>query len=252
MHTDTQINFEWQQAPSDISLPDDEVHVWRARLDRTDSSVKKYLGALSQDEQERAARFRFDKDRTHFIVARGLLRQTLAQYLKTTADRIAFRYNRFGKPCLTGICEQSLMQFNVSHSQGLALFAFSSGRDIGVDVEYIRPDVLEENIAEHFFSVCEVEALRKVPKNLRSEAFFNCWTRKEAYIKAVGEGLSFPLNEFDVSLAPGAPAVLLSNRLSPQAGLRWALRDLNVGPDFKAALAVEGHNWLLKCWQASE
>jgi 4'-phosphopantetheinyl transferase len=141
------------------------------------------------------------------------------------------------------------LSFNLTHSHQLALYAVTRRREIGVDLEYVRADFADEQIAERFFSPREVAALRTVPENLLKEAFFHCWTRKEAYVKAKGEGLSIPLDQFDVSLAPGEPALLLSTRDDPQEADRWSLQALFPGSGYVAALAVEGRTWRLKCWQ---
>jgi 4'-phosphopantetheinyl transferase len=221
------------------------VHVWCASLNLPAWQTERLRQTLSTDEQRRASRFAFKKDRDHFVAARGILRAILGQYLDEAPDRLRFRYNPFGRPALAGDADG--LRFNVSHSHGLALFAVTRGRSIGVDVECIRPDVTYEQLARQFFSRREVAALLALPENLRREAFFNCWTRKEAYIKARGEGLSIPLQQFDVSLVPGEPAVLLSTE-GDEAD-RWSLRELDTGQDYAAALAVEGHGWRLRCWQ---
>ena len=139
--------------------------------------------------------------------------------------------------------------FNLSHSHGIALYAITCGREIGIDIEYFRPDVEVEKLAERFFSPREAAVLRALPEHLRKEGFFNCWTRKEAYIKAEGKGMSIPLSAFDVSLTPGEPAALLRTESHPQETSRWSLQALSPEPGYTAALAVKGHDWELKCWQ---
>ena len=129
------------------------------------------------------------------------------------------------------------------------LIVVARGRELGVDIERTRPDVLKDGIAERFFSQLEVTMLRALPAHLQADAFFNCWTRKEAYIKARGEGLSLPLDKFDVSLAPGEPAAVLGTRIGPEELSRWSLRELAVGAGYAAAFVAEGRDWRLKCWQ---
>jgi 4'-phosphopantetheinyl transferase len=141
--------------------------------------------------------------------------------------------------------------FNLAHSHELALYAITRGREVGIDLERIRSNLVDEQIAERFFSPREVVVLRGLPTHRQREAFFNCWTRKEAYVKAKGQGLSIPLDQFDVSLAPGEPAALLSTQWHPQEASRWSLQKLNPGCGYVAALAVEGHDWQVKCWQWS-
>jgi 4'-phosphopantetheinyl transferase len=131
----------------------------------------------------------------------------------------------------------------------VALYAVARGREIGIDLEFMRCDLEVEEIAERFFSRRETATLRALPTDLRKYAFFLCWTRKEAYIKARGEGLSLPLNQFDVSLIPGEPAALLSAQPDSDEALRWSLHEMTIASGYVAALAVEGRGWSLSCWQ---
>jgi 4'-phosphopantetheinyl transferase len=239
----------WGPAPETLMLGRDEVHVWRASLDQTASRVQNYLRTLTPDERRRAARFYFARDRDHFIVARGVLRAILSSYLNRDPGQLRFCYNPQGKPYLPRESGGDWLRFNLSHSHGLALLAVTRDREIGVDVEHIRSGLADEQMAERFFSPQEVAQLRALPPARQAEAFFNCWTRKEAYIKAQGVGLSLPLDQFDVSLVPGEPAALLSTRGDPHEASRWSLRELMPGSGYIAALAVKGHDWRLTCWQ---
>jgi 4'-phosphopantetheinyl transferase len=239
----------WRSAPEPLKLDHNEVHVWRAALDPEKSGLYNLEQTLSPDEQARAERFYFQKDREHFIVARGLLRAILGLYLNQDPSQLRFCYSIYGKPSLATSSGESALHFNVSHSHGLALYAVTSGREIGVDLEHLRADFAGEDIAERFFSRREVEALRTLPAKMRQKGFFNCWTRKEAYIKARGEGLSLPLDQFDVSLTPGEPAALLCTTGDPREASRWTLREIEPGPGYVAALAVKGRDWRLKFWQ---
>jgi 4'-phosphopantetheinyl transferase len=242
----------WELAPPRPALPGDEVHVWRALLDAPAERVRRLLELLASDERERAARFHFERDRRRFTVARGVLRGILGGYLNTAPAALRFVYGAQGKPALAPEQDAGGLRFNVSHSEGVALFAFARGRELGVDVERVSPRVSCEEIAGHFFSPGEVARLRALPAELREAAFFDCWTRKEAYIKARGEGLSLPLDGFDVSLGPGEPAALVANRLDPAEVARWSLLALAPWPGFAAAVAVEGRGWRLKCWRLPE
>jgi 4'-phosphopantetheinyl transferase len=226
-----------------LTLSADDVHVWQARLDDHDAGGLRLL--LSADEISRADRFHFPKDRDHYTVARGLLRKLLAAYLRLGPAELQFTYAEKGKPSLVE-SQRSLINFNLAHSHGVVLYAFSTGREIGVDVEFLREDFAGDQIAERFFSPGEIDTLRSVPASLRKEAFFNCWTRKEAYIKARGEGLSLPLDEFDVSLLPGEDAALLRNHKEPAEVGRWTMRSIPVPTGYAAALVVEGNDWRLK------
>jgi len=229
-------------------LQSDEVHVWRTALDLPESQVRSLRQTLTADECQRAERYVFEKDRTHFVVARGLLRVLLGRYLRQEPQHLRFTYGLHGKPALATDMGRVALRFNVSHSHGLALYAITRGREVGVDVERIRPAVVQEKVAERFFSPREVTVLRALPTPLQAPAFFACWTRKEAYIKAKGDGLSLPLDQFDVSLAPGEPAALLHTTRDPQEAACWALQDLAPAPGYRAAVAVAGHDWRLTCW----
>jgi len=230
-------------------LERNEVQVWLGNLHQGPERIEAFLRTLSHDEQERASRFRFGRDRVRFIAARGILRRLLGVYLGTASERVSFQYNEYGKPSLSGEFSSACIRFNVSHSAARVLLAFSIGREVGVDIEEVRPDLATEGIAEKYFSPFEVNALRSLPKNLRTEAFFNCWTRKEAYIKAEGNGLSRPLDEFDVSLAPGEPACLLETRVRERPASAWTLLSLDAGRGYKAALVCEGRDWRPTCWR---
>ncbi|HEV8712493.1 MAG TPA: 4'-phosphopantetheinyl transferase superfamily protein [Candidatus Binatia bacterium] len=239
----------WRLPPETLALEPDEVHVWRAALDQPLSRVENLLLTLAADERIRAERFYFRRDREHFIVARGVLRAILGRYLNSAPGQLSFCYSPFGKPALAEDVGGAMLHFNVSHSHGLALYAVTRGKEVGIDLERIRPDLAIEQIAERFFSGREVATLRALPKNTRTVAFFLCWTRKEAYIKARGEGLSLPLDQFDVSLIPGKPATLLRAEGAPHEASRWSLHDVAPIPSYTAALAVEGRAWRLACWQ---
>jgi 4'-phosphopantetheinyl transferase len=245
----------WNNSPSQITLNGEEVHVWRVSLNQSQATIERLSQELTTDELARAGRFRFAKDRNQFIIGRGLLRVLLGRYLVRKPEQLRFRYSSYGKPSLEdGI--QAGLQFNLSHSHQMALLAFTRGRNVGVDIEYMRPGVEFEQLAQHFFSPTECAVLLDMVPALRKETFYNCWTRKEAYIKARGEGLSIPLDMFDVSLRPGEPAALLQCREDQAEVARWSLHALMPGELYAAALAVEktrehpGHRIL--CWDWSE
>jgi len=240
------------RSPEPLTLGDKEVHVWHVSLDLPVSQIQRLGQTLSEEERRRAERYRFQKDRTRFIVSHGVLRTILGRYLKTKPGRVRFCCNACGKPELAEETGNGALRFNMSHAHERALYAVTYGRAVGVDIEYIRPDLAEEKIAERFFSPLEVAVLRALPKHMQPRAFLNCWTRKEAYIKARGQGLSMALDRFDMSLTPGAPAALLSVNGDHQEASRWSLRELPVGSDYVAALAVEGQGWLLRCGQWTE
>jgi 4'-phosphopantetheinyl transferase len=243
-------NTVWVAQPEQLILLDDEVHVWRASLTRTPSELQSLASLLAPDEISRAQRFHFEPDRASFIVARATLRIILAAYLKLNPTQLQFSYSAHGKPALNDAETSCGLRFNLSHSNALALYAVTRNREIGVDIEYIRTDFASDEIAERFFSNTEIAMLRALPYQQRTENFFNCWTRKEAYIKARGEGLSFPLDRFDVSLIPGEQRATLNVPEAPLEAARWSLQSLTPGDGYAAAIVVEGHDWNLKYWQA--
>lgn len=248
----TPINL-WRPAPRFLTLSDNQVHVWRINLNISPEQVQTYHNTLSSDEKSTAARFYFQNDRDQYIVARGALRTILSRYLDIAPDEIQFSYSSLGKPTLTNSLGIEIVNFNVSHSHKMALVGVTRGRQLGIDLEYIQKDFACEEIAKRVFSPQEIATLDDLPRDLKHEAFFNCWTRKEAYIKARGLGLSYPLNQFEVSLIPGEPAQLIKvNGDDFFEASRWSLQELELGPRYAAALAVEGHNWELECWQWSE
>jgi 4'-phosphopantetheinyl transferase len=231
-------------------LPPDQAHVWRVRLDRPDSEVERLRATLTPDELARADRFAFPKDRRHYVVARGALRAILAAYQDTTPAAISIRTTPQGKPYLSSPPPD--VRFNLSHSGQLALIAVTQGREVGVDIEQVDADSGPKKLlalARRFFSPTEVAALDSLPADSQTEAFYACWTRKEAYLKARGGGLSLPLDSFDVSLRPGEPPALLATRDDPAQAARWSLHALDPGPGYAAALAVEGHSVAIQCWE---
>ena len=231
----------WEPSLDRLALADGEVHVWRASLDCSESVLHRFKAALAADEKARAQRFVFQPDRNSYMAARGVLRELLGRYLNRGPSEIEFDYGAQGKPALRSGWSQSGLQFNVSHSHGMALFAFAVARQVGVDVEMVRPDFAGEKIAERFFSPQEVRELRSLPAAVQDEGFFLCWTRKEAYIKARGEGLQIPLKSFHVSLAPGKPA-----RLQADDSSRWSLRSLRLEGRYVGAVVGEGKGWKLR------
>ena len=239
----------WTSPPLDLTLDLGEIHVWRVSLDQTESCLQSLQQTLSADERTKADGFRFPKDRSQFIVSRGALRAILSRYLNISSHILRFDYNPYGKPSLIVTQGGNTLRFNLSHSRGMALIAITKNRDIGVDIEGINPNFSCLEIAEKFFSPLENAVLRSLPEHLQATAFFTCWTRKEAYIKAVGKGLSIPLNQFDVSLAPGEPAALLNVEENPEEASKWSLIELFPSSDMVAAVAVAGDCWKLHCWE---
>jgi 4'-phosphopantetheinyl transferase len=242
----------WDLPPAQPELARDEVHVWSAPLEQPAARVDELWRTLAADERARAERFVFMRDRSHFIVARGILRAVLGRYLGLAAERLAFVYGPHGKPALAETCGGDMLRFNLAHSQGLALYAVTRGREVGVDIEQVRPLPDAVAIARHFFAAQEQEALRALPPGTKQAGFYHCWTRKEAYLKALGDGLARPLDQFSVSLAPGEPARLLTVAGDAREAERWSLRALEPAPGYVGALAAPGHDWQVACWRWPE
>jgi 4'-phosphopantetheinyl transferase len=230
----------WFPSVERIFLNVDEVHIWQIQLDQPILPITELEGYLSPDELERAHRFRFPIHSQRFVVARGSIRKILARYLDAYPGELRFSYSPYGKPALETEFGGDKICFNLSHSHALGLLGVTRRRAVGVDIEYIRADLADIQVARRFFSSREVETLLSLPAEVQKDAFFNCWTRKEAFIKAIGEGLSMPLDRFDVSLAPGDPPNLLATRPDPAQALQWKLYDIHPGPGYAAAMAVQG------------
>jgi 4'-phosphopantetheinyl transferase len=218
------------------NIPAGVARIWHWPLDVSALEVADLKKVLSPDEMERAERYRFDQHRNEFILTRAVLRIVLASYTAQSPESLSFDYSAQGKPALKNGPPD--LRFNVSHTEGLAVLALVREREIGVDAERIRPQPDAQKLAKRFFSAREQLFLGKLSGDELQRAFFRCWTRKEAYIKAKGEGLSIPLHAFDVSLEEDQPAALVGTRPDPTEAGRWTLYDLSVGQGYAAALTV--------------
>lgn len=240
-------NNPWSISPENVTLVENGVHVWRANLEAPLSTISYLQRILSEEEVKRANQFYFEKDRLHWLVAHGILRTLLGHYLDIDPRKVRFLSNGYGKPFIA--YPPTRLHFNLSHAGDLALYAFVYDRQVGVDVEYMLANINYEELAQYHFSPYECAVLKALPTSVQQEAFFLCWSRKEAYIKARGEGLSIPLGQFDVSLTPGEPAALIDSREDPLATSRWSLHALTPGAHYAGALVVEGIGCQLSCWQ---
>ena len=241
---------QWPLAAAPARLAPLDVDVWSVPLDGPAALLTRLESVLSSHERERADRFHFDRDRRRFVCARGVLRSLIGEYLSVSPRDLAFSYGEHGKPALSGP-HGGALTFNVSHSHELALIAIARDVELGVDVEAVRPMQDADDIASRFFSAREVVSLRALPAATRDTAFFTCWTRKEAYLKALGSGLALPLDGFDVTFAPGEPATLVVRGDEAEAE-RWSIRELAPGPGYEGALVVEKRAGGTRCWQWTE
>ena len=239
------------QIESPLALLENEVQLWRVDLEAIGAEESRWQTVLSSDETARASRFHFPRDRQRFVASRAFLRTILAGYLAVDPKAISFSYSKKEKPSLGPAHAVSDVTFNVSHSGGVALFAITRRRDIGVDVEQVRRDSDLNAIARRFFSAHEQSQLAVMVPEERIDAFFRCWTRKEAYIKATGDGLSLPLCQFDVSLAASETSALLATRPDATEAGRWLLREVPGGAGYIAALCVRGQDWRLNDWSGA-
>ncbi|MEM7333206.1 MAG: 4'-phosphopantetheinyl transferase superfamily protein [Chloroflexota bacterium] len=241
----------WHPSPDTWTLDATIVHLWSVELDQPADVRAKFWKTLNDDERTRANRFYFDHDRHHFIVARGVLRQLLANYLGIFPVNVVFDYGHNGKPLLDQQHHNNgrILEFNLSHAKGVGVIGFAWDRIVGVDVEKIRPLDDGPNIAKRFFSKSENEIFFSLPESEYPHAFFNCWTRKEAFIKAIGDGLTYPLDKFDVTLTPGKPARLISVEGSTAKAERWHLVSFFPMKDYVGALIAEGKNWTIKAFK---
>jgi 4'-phosphopantetheinyl transferase len=217
------------------------VHVWHIKLNRPIQEVEELRTVLSHDEREKCSRLRAPGLERRFIVCRATLRMILGRRLHIRPDRLEFRYSSAGKPELLDV-DAHRLHFNVTHSSEVAMVALSEGKPVGIDVEHIRPDFATTAIAERFFSIAEREQLRSMPEQVRPNAFFRCWTRKEAFIKAVGTGMAFPLDAFDVSLDEQVTSALLSIHGDHELAKNWTVCNLTAPPGFLASLAIARPN----------
>jgi 4'-phosphopantetheinyl transferase len=229
-----------------VPLADDEIHVWTASLHRPPDEIAVLANTLSDEERERAGRMRHEATRTEFIVARGLLRAILGGCLDVWPSRIRFTHTPHGKPQLA---EPGHLYFNVSHSHGVGLFAVSRRIEVGVDVEQLRHFPDEMGLAERYFAPSESAALRAYSPQQRLEAFFRLWTRKEAYLKAHGFGISYGLERVEVNHELGEPARVLSIDGDAIAAARWSLHTLAPAPGYVGALACQGRDYRVLCWR---
>ena len=229
------------------ALRADEVHVWVAALDVDDDERSLRLDALTEDERARAERLVHGATRRRFVAGRGFLRLLLGRYLSVPPTRLSFAQGPWGKPGLAGTCASPDIRFNLAHSNEIALCGLALGREIGVDVEHLRADIAEEDLAQRFFGRAEAAQLVALPASARQLAFFRAWTRKEAYIKARGDGLTRSLDSFQVSLVPDA--ALVFDRNEPEAPGRWWLTEVHPEPGYIGTLAVEGQGCDLRFWR---
>jgi len=234
MHT---VWAQHSREDKDVATSGAPIQVVVARLAAAPDAVRASAALLSDAERHRARRFAFDRDASRFIVARARLRQLLAARLGVRAEAVEFEYGAYGKPVLSRRFADSDLHFNLSHCEDVAAYAFSGGHAIGIDIEAVREISDADNIAARYFSRLENATYCSLKPRDRPLGFFNCWTRKEAVVKAFGDGLSMPLDRFDVTLAPGEPAKLLRVEGTPGDDSGWWLHSLCPAAGYVVAIA---------------
>ncbi|MEN6317165.1 MAG: 4'-phosphopantetheinyl transferase superfamily protein [Syntrophaceae bacterium] len=242
----------WDTPPTDLLLSGKNVHIWLAVLDLPGKSVEELKRSLSEDEMMRADRFRYEHDRNRFISARGILRLILSGYLSVEPDTISFVYEKDGKPRLQNASGRADIQFNLSHSEGLALYVFTRGKEAGIDLERIRDFPEMELIVEQFFSVRERALFGTLQSSEKKKTFFNWWTRKEASMKANGKGLSYSLDRIDFLPTDGKSTGSLKMLRDGGEQARWSIWDVRPAEEFAGAVVVEEGNWNVQYWQWSD
>jgi 4'-phosphopantetheinyl transferase len=239
--------------PASCQLAPEEVHVWRASLDHPPIASNELAQCLSPDERAHAGRLRFDESRNRYNNSRGLLRVLIGGYLGMEPAEVRFTYGPHGKPGVGAAGGASLLQFNLSHAEELALYAFTCRWRVGIDVERIHPVSDLDTVIKRFFSRREAAELRALPAGRKLDAFFTAWTRKEAYLKAIGDGLTRPLQAVEASITPGEPARARCAHGEPSERARWRTEELRPATGYTAALVVEALQWRLILWSlASE
>jgi len=236
----------WQVVTIAPPITSGEMHIWRYSLKLSPEHAQAAGSLLSPDELERAARFHFPIHRNRYIAGRWQLRKILGSYLQIAPASLDFSYSEFGKPAVPMAQNPASIAFNVSHSEDLCVLAVSLTQPLGIDVERIRSDFGGEEVAQSNFAPAEFRELRSLPANIRAQAFFNCWTRKEAYVKALGAGLQIPLDSFEVSLRPEDPPRFLRG-----AGAGWNLLSFVAAEGFQGAVAYRGVEARVNFYEAS-
>lgn len=231
--------FVWMPDDAHVNAREVPVEVVVAQLDVDDDELRALASILAPDERERASAFVFDRDRRRFVVARGRLRQFVAARIGACPESVQVGLGARGKPVLVCGAGTPDLRFNLSHCDDLAAYAFATGCEVGIDIERVRAIRDADAIAATFFSPRENEMYQALPLDERPLGFFNCWTRKEAFIKAIGDGLALPLDSFDVSLAPGEEARIIAVRGRPGSESGWRMRDVSPAADFVGAVVVE-------------
>ena len=241
----------WQRPPERVQLSPDCIDIWRVALDRATARLEEYRAVLSGDELERCDKFKSQQRRREFIIGRGSLRTLIGQYLALDPSSFEFAYSDHQKPYISTTAMGAPVTFNLTHSHDLVLIALTLERRVGIDIEYLRPDVEFRKLSRRFFSKQESQSLEAYDDACLPAAFFACWTRKEALLKAIGAGIAFGLRDFSVSVDPLDQEVDLRTHWDQAEAARWSILNLDLERDYAAAVAVNGSNCKLRYWDLS-
>ena len=239
----------WQPAPDRVSLAPGTVDIWRTRLDLPPSRIQSYRDLLSAQELARAERFRGRRKQREYVISRGLLRALLGQALDCDPASVEFSYSAHNKPMILSPAGRPRLGFNVTHSHEQTLIALCPGQDVGIDVEQLRTNLEFRKLATRFFSTREAAELETYTEVGIPQAFFACWTRKESFVKALGEGIAFGLSEFSVSVDPYQERVELQTHWDESFAAGWTIMNIGMGPEYAAAFAVNLPDCRVCCWQ---
>ncbi len=242
----------WLPPPANINLGPSSLAIWSIRLDQAKSITAGLESLLSASEKETADRFHIERNRSRYIVAHGRLRQILSRYADTAPEQLAFGHGAHGKPFLSQDCRGDSVRFNLSRSQEIGLCAVAYGQEVGVDVEWVRPLNGMEPLVHRFFSPMEIADWHEVDESQKLETFYHYWTCKEAFVKARGDGLTLPLNQFDVAFSPSAPPRLARIQGDATEAANWHLQTLTPATGYRAAVALPGLHWQVDCWRWPE
>jgi 4'-phosphopantetheinyl transferase len=232
-----------------LQLSEDEIHVWVSCLDVDPTSRMALAASLSKEERIRAKKFRFRRHQNRFIARRGLLRAIVSQYLHIESDELVFEYNRYGKPEVAHQFNRSGIHFNLSHSDDMALFAVTFVGPVGIDIERIRPIKYKEEFLNRFSSPRERELFQNLDSRKKQRAFFYLWTRKEAFLKAIGVGITQLLSQVEVSFQSKEPVRFITISGDKKKILRWSIHNLFATKDFIAALAIKAKKVRIRYWK---
>jgi 4'-phosphopantetheinyl transferase len=240
----------WYNVPDDLKINSSDIHLWRRKLESPDQEIQTLFNILNEEEKIKAKRFVFEKHQRRFIVARSTLKIILSNYLKIAPNQIGLKYSSRGKPTLIKDINPDKLEFNVSHSEELAIYGITRDRLIGVDVEYNRAMGDAEQLAKRFFCPQEYEIIRSLNSPEKEQTFFQLWTAKEAYLKATGEGISGGLDQIVVSLETINPFLALPNSGKPLTD--WTLFTLTPQTEYLASVVVQGNHCALKYWELNQ